>query len=55
MSLNQLCTLILAVETVVTAKANLATLHATFDFLWITLIAFFWPVASRAHRRCCVV
>ncbi len=40
MSLNQLCTLILAAKTVVTAQANLAILDAAFDSVPVTLIAF---------------
>jgi hypothetical protein len=40
MSLNQLRALILAVETVVTAQANMAILHAAFDSVLITLVAF---------------
>jgi hypothetical protein len=40
MSLNQLRALILATETVVTAHANLTVLHATFDSVLITLVAF---------------
>jgi hypothetical protein len=40
MSLNQLCMLILAAETVVTAQADLAILHAAFDSVLITLISF---------------
>jgi hypothetical protein len=40
MSLNQLRALILAAETVVTAQADMAVLHAAFDSVSITLVAF---------------
>ena len=40
MSLDQLRALILAAETVVTAQADLAVLHAAFDSVSITLVAF---------------
>jgi hypothetical protein len=40
MSLNQLCALILAAKTVVTAQANLAVLDAAFDSVLVTFIAF---------------
>jgi hypothetical protein len=40
MSLNQLCALIFAAMTVVTAQANLAVLNAAFDSMSVTLVAF---------------
>jgi hypothetical protein len=40
MFLNQLCALILAAETVVTAQANLAVLDVAFDSVLVTLVAF---------------